>query len=242
MSKDIDDPRRAFLVEALSLGLFASANVAGIVQVSHALGDVPRKLPEGRSIFRLEGRVMVDGKIADINTKIGPNSLVNTGPDSLVIFVVETDAFVLRENSELQMGSSGILIEGMRILSGKILSVFGKREKTHNITTSTATIGIRGTGIYIESNPEISYVCTCYGHTRISANADPDVVEDVVTKHHDRPLYVLPEIGGRNLIIPAPVINHTDTELALIEELVGRETPFASFKGGYKVNAGDGGY
>jgi len=237
MSKHIDDPRRAFLVDALSLGLFASANVAGIIQASHALGDVPSKLPEGRSIFRLEGMVTVDGKIADINTKIGPNSLVITGPGSLIIFVVESDAFILRENSELKMGSTGILVEGMRILTGKILSVFGQREKTHNISTSTATIGIRGTGIYIESNPELSYVCTCYGHTRISANADPDVIEDVVTEHHDRPFYVLADTSGKNLIIPAPVINHTDTELALIEELVGRETPFASFKGGYKVES-----
>jgi hypothetical protein len=235
MSKNFDDPRRSFLVDALGLGLFASANLVGIFQASYALGDVPNKLPEGRSIFRLEGIVTVDGVIADINTKINANSLVITGADSLVIFVVNTDAFVLRDNSELKMGGSGVLVEGMRMLSGKILSVFGKRETPHSISTTTATIGIRGTGIYIESSPELSYVCTCYGHTRIIANANPDVIEDVVTEHHDRPLYVLPASGGNNLIIPAPIINHTDTELALIEELVGRETPFASFKGGYKV-------
>jgi len=231
MSKNINDPRRAFLVNALSIGLFASANVAGIFQASRAMGDIPSKLPPGRSIFRLEGRVTVNGKIADINTKIGPNSLIRTGPDSLIIFVVETDAFVLRANSELKMKSSGLFIESMRLLSGKILSVFGTREKVHSISTSTATIGVRGTGIYIESEPELSYVCTCYGHTRISANADPNITEDVVTKHHDRPLYILPATGNGNLIVPAPVFNHTDIELSLIEELVGRKPPFAKYKG-----------
>ena len=230
MAIKIENPRRVLLVDALRLGMFAGINATGFFQLSHALGDVPRKLPEGRSVYRLEGLVTVDGKVADINTRIGPNSLVVTGEDSMVIFVVETDAFVLRESSELQMGSSGLLIEGMRMVSGKILSVFGKREQPHSITTSTATIGVRGTGIYVESSPELSYVCTCYGVTRISANANPNIVEDVETEHHERPLYVLPASTGNKLIVKAPVKNHTDTELSLIETLVGRKTPFANYR------------
>ena len=237
MSNNLDDPRRGFLIKALSLGVFAGASATGLIQKSHALGKVPPKLPPGRSIYKLSGVVLVDGKIADIDTQIAPNSLVSTGTDSHVIFVVASDAFILRGNSQLQMGGSGLLVKGMRILSGKLLSVFGKREETHSITTSTSTIGVRGTGIYIESDPELSYVCTCYGHTLVSANANPNITEDVVTKHHDRPLYVLPTSGGKRLILPAPVINHSDTELALIEELVGRTTPFAVSKTGYKTES-----
>ncbi len=41
MSKNINDPRRAFLVDALGIGLFTSANVAGIFQASRAMGDIP---------------------------------------------------------------------------------------------------------------------------------------------------------------------------------------------------------
>jgi hypothetical protein len=241
MSNDHDDPRRGFLVKALSLGVFAGASAAGLIQNSHALGKVPPKLPPGRSIYKLSGIVFVDGKIADIDTPIGPNSLVNTGPDSHVIFVVVSDAFILRSNSQLQMGGSGLLVKGMRILSGKILSVFGKREEIHSITTSTATIGIRGTGIYLEADPEISYVCTCYGHTLLSANADLDQKRDIVTMHHDSPFYVLPANAGSKLILPAPFINHSDTELALIEELVGRTTPFEKSKSGYKGGEGGNG-
>ncbi len=236
MSKDLDDPRRLFLVRALSLGLFATGQAASLFQASHARGDIPSVLPEGRSIYKLEGVVMVDGERANLNTPIGPNSRVSTGPRSRVIFVVNQDAFILRSNSELEMGSSNnLLIEGMRILSGRILSVFGKREKPHTITTSTATIGIRGTGIYVESDPERSYICTCYGDTRISANTDPNVSEDISATHHDKPVYILQQAGGSGLIVPGPFINHTDAELALIEELVGRTPPFAYSGGGYEV-------
>ncbi len=236
MSKDLDDPRRDFLVRALSLGLFATGQAAGLFQASHARGDIPSVLPEGRSIYKLEGKVTVDGEPANLNTPIGPNSRVVTGPRSRVIFVVNQDAFILRSNSELEMGSSNnLLIEGMRMLSGRILSVFGKREKPHTITTSTATIGIRGTGIYVESDPERSYVCTCYGQTRITASTDTNVSEDVAAEHHDKPLYILQTPGNSGLIVPAPFINHTDAELALIEELVGRTPPFAYSGGGYEV-------
>lgn len=234
MSEKSDDPRRKFLVDALTLGLMGGVGSLGFMQASYALGDVPKKLPEGRSIYKLKGKVKVDGQNATIDTKITASSKIQTGPDSRVIFVVGGDAFVLRSDSELQMGGIGFLISGMRILSGKILSVFGERSEPHRISTSTATIGIRGTGIYIESDPDRTYACTCYGHTRISALADPNVSKDVVTRHHEKPVYILQKSGNNKLIVPAPVINHTDTELSLIESLVGRSTPFAS--GGYKVN------
>ncbi len=41
MSKNINDPRRAFLVDALSIGLFTSANIAGYFQASRTMGDIP---------------------------------------------------------------------------------------------------------------------------------------------------------------------------------------------------------
>lgn len=236
MRKVVENPRRTFLVKALSLGLIAGAGLGHPLQPVHALGKVPNRLPDGRSIYRLEGSVIIDGKPANLNTPVGPNSFIKTGPGSLAIFVVADGAFILRGNSELEMGSEdGVLIQGMRLLSGKILSVFGKREKPYAINTVTATIGIRGTGIYVEAEPDRSYICTCYGNTRISANADPNVSEDVVSQHHDKPLYVLASGSGKKLIVPAPFINHTDAELSLIEELVGRTTPFAYSGGAYEV-------
>ena len=238
MSKDLDDPRRDFLAKALGLGLFSSPNLVSLLQPAYALGDVPGRLPEGRSIYKLQGSVTVDGKAADINTYIGPGSYIKTGNDSLLIFVVANDAFILRSNSQLEMDSGdGVIIDAFRMLSGRLLSVFGKRKKPHTITTSTATIGIRGTGMYFESDPEKSYICTCYGHSHIVANANPDISLDVVTKYHDKPYYVLSTAtSGDKLIVPAPVINHTDSELILIEELVGRTPPFENLDSGYGVN------
>ncbi|MDJ0834015.1 MAG: FecR domain-containing protein [Gammaproteobacteria bacterium] len=222
------------MVQALSWGLFAAGSTAGLLQPAFAMGDIPAKLPPGRSIYKLKGRVTVDGVTADINTRITANSLIKTGASGQLIFVVGQDAFILRENSELQMGGTDMLIASMRMLTGKLLSVFGKREAPHRIQTVTATIGIRGTGIYVESEPDQSYVCTCYGNTLIASNDNPNISEAVLARHHDQPLYVLAGKGD-NIIRPAPFINHTDSELALIEELVGRTTPFAAAADSYEA-------
>ena len=238
MKKKAEDPRRIFLVEALTLGLFAGFSVSGLVQPSFAMGAFSKKLPPGKSIYKLEGQVVIDGNPANLDSVIRADSTIETGDDGKIIFVVGTDAFILRDNSQLQLGGDGLLVQGMRILTGKVLSVFGKREVLPAITTTTATIGIRGTGLYIESDPEKSYVCTCYGHTRIQANTDPNVAIDITTRYHDKPVYVYPSrMMGNNLIVGAPVINHSDVELDLIERLVGRRAPFV---GGEK--GGDGGY
>ncbi len=102
------------------------------------------------------------------------------------------------------------------------------------MTTKNASIGIRGTGVYMESDPEQTYFCTCYGTADIVAVNDPTSRETVVSRQHDRPLYILAgEQPGQN-IRAAPFINHTDQELMLIEALVGRTPPFVFPRSNYK--------
>jgi hypothetical protein len=122
------------------------------------------------------------------------------------------------------------MVDAVRLATGALLSVFGTGAK--RVVTSTAATGIRGTGLYVESEPERSYVCTCYGDVLISAVDDANVSERVVSKHHDAPRYVL-KAGAARRIQPAPFINHSDLELTLIESLVGRTPPFSLFDEGY---------
>lgn len=117
-----------------------------------------------------------------------------------------------------------LFINGLRILSGKLLTV--SRNTSMRVHTATATIGIRGTGFYVEADPELTYFCTCYGTTDVVASGDPASNTTVVSQHHDRPLYIVKGERSGNNIRKAPFINHTDQELALIETLVDRTTPF----------------
>ncbi len=117
---------------------------------------------------------------------------------------------------------------GLRAVTGLIRPSTGK---SYTLSTTTATIGIRGTGVYAEAMPDASYVSTCYGVVDINANENPEEFENIRSVHHDAPRYVLANPEGGKLITPAPMKNHTDEELMLVEAIVGRTPPFSSVKG-----------
>lgn len=238
--REIEDPRRDFLVKALSMGAFAATGAYGLLVPSaqaSIFGKVPKKLPKGKSIFSMKGNVAVNRKAANEDTLIQADDLVETGDNSEVVFVMGKDAFILRSNSHLKLSGTGLLLRNLRLFTGKVLSVFGRRSKGQSLAavTTTATIGIRGTGVYMESEPDLSYVCTCYGTTQLSATADPSSSQQIVSQHHDAPRYIAAKGSSGKRIRPAPMINHTDLELTLIEELVGRVPPFSVSDIGYEA-------
>ncbi len=233
--------RRRLMRTALHASLKVLAIQAGLLPLlsrparAELLGRIPKDMPFDRSIYRLSGNVWVNGKAATLTTFISANSTVETGPASEIIFVVGKDAHILRENSKLTLNGTGVIETGLNVITGKLLSVFGKRETRESISvsTSTSTIGIRGTGLYTESYPDFSYVCTCYGKTDI-VTSDGSERKQITAIHHDAPQYIYakPIDGGR--FKSAPLINHTDQELAIIEALVGRALPFANFLDSYQ--------
>ncbi len=233
---EVDDPRRRWLVQALSAGFFGSG-IANQALAQQIFGSAPSKLPAGRSVYRLSGTVTVDGKPANIATLIVPGSVVETGRDSEIIFSVGDNAFIMRANSRMvieQSKTDTSAFAGLSLLAGRMLSVFGKKKEPIQVRTRIASIGIRGTGIYLEAEPEQTYFCTCYGVADVASNEDPQSRDTVVAKHHDRPVYIVAGAPPGKGIRPGPFINHTDQELMLVETLVGRTPPFVFPKDDYQ--------
>ncbi len=233
---EVDDVRRLWLIQALAAGMFGAALPQAAAQGFNIFGNKPAKLPPGQSIFGLKGDVRVNNQTASLSTLVKPGDTLQTGKNSEAIFVVNTHAMILRGESQLLIEPAdtsigNIVIGGLRMLTGKLLSV--SRNSPMKVTTSTATLGIRGTGFYIESDPELSYFCTCYGATEVQATDDPDSRESIAATHHDRPVYIVRDGGKGKNIRNAPFQNHSDQELALIETLVGRSTPFVFSKDSY---------
>jgi hypothetical protein len=54
----------------------------------------------------------------------------------------------------------------------------------------------------------------------------------VRTTHHEQPRYIMGK-GAPQMLMGAPVINHTDAELVLLEDIVARRPPFTQ-REGYK--------
>lgn len=232
-NQNLEAKRRTFLVRALAGGLFAAGGLLSGNRFAGAqvLGRVPKPLAKGQSIYDVTGPVMVNGKLITRDARIGPNDTVQTGKGARAIFVVGSDAFLLRADSRLELKGNGAFVNQLRLITGALLSVFGKGPRY--FATPTSTIGIRGTGLYVEAEPGLAYVCTCYGETNIAAADDPSVTERIVSVHHDAPRYVLAKADKGRRIVPAPFKNHDDLELMLIESLVGRTPPFSLFDENY---------
>jgi hypothetical protein len=200
-------------------GLAAGSLSAYMVQLM-AMGTRP--LTPGLRSFK--GTVRINGQLVKEGQLVLPGDTIVTGKASEAIYVMGNNAYLMREDSNLQFGSDGA-VGILRVVTGKVLAVFGPGAK--RIVMPTATAGIRGTACYIETADTQTYFCLCYGTADLSPAADPGQARTVVTKYHDSPFY----IGGDAsvpLIKAAPVINHRDAELTMLEALVGRVPPFAN--------------
>jgi hypothetical protein len=172
-----------------------------------------------RGIYRVRGEVQVNGQPAREGNEARAGDTIRTGADGEIVFVIGRDAMLVRRNAEVSL-----LANGLRALTGAVLSVFATGERKQ-IRTETAVIGIRGTGVYIEAEPARTYVCTCYGETVLEAIGDPASRETVRTRHHEQPRYIM-AAGAPQMLMQAPVINHTDAELILLTGILGRRPPF----------------
>ena len=222
--------KRDTLKRLAALGVLGSAGVAGLSGlISEALANGSKPILPG--MHKVTGSVTVNGKPAQPGMAVGAGDTVVTAAGGEAIYVIGQDAYLQREKSTVSFaaGVAGAAVGVMRVLTGKILSVFGKGEKS--LVTPTATIGIRGTGCYIEAEEKRVYFCLCYGAADVAPAADPSRVERIETKHHDHPIYIHKD-SAMPMMVDATMINHGDAELELLESLVGRYPPFA--QGSYR--------
>lgn len=196
------------------------------LQTGLALGTsllLPNLSVAGGFAQNLQGETWVNGRIAHDQTKIHTNSLIKTTTHS-ASFIIGDNAFTLRPHSQVKFTptstSNRSVISRLRLLTGGLLSVFGKGPK--KLFTPAATIGIRGTGVYMESSAESSYVCLCYGKVDLTANVQAAPTALLEATHHQAK-----RIQTAGTVSDESMINHTDDELIYLEGLVGRKVPFA---------------
>ncbi|HET9403569.1 MAG TPA: hypothetical protein VFO57_03220 [Burkholderiales bacterium] len=211
--------RRAWMAHAAAGGAALALDMI-ILRRALAAGTV------AQGVSRVRGEALVGGKPATQGMAVGPGDVITTGPRSELVFVVGRDAFMARSGSRIELSAAATraVASGLRLVTGALLSVF-ESGRPRRIQTATATIGIRGTGIYVEVQKMRTYACTCYGEAELVPVDEPKEAETVRTTHHDQPRYIYPK-GMPRMIERAPVINHTDAELILLESLVGRKVPF----------------
>jgi len=202
--------RRALLALAAGIGLPA------------VLGRALAQTSAKQGVRTAQGEVAINGKPAEPGTLVRPGDAIVLGDGAFATFVVGQDAFLMRGKTRAELMGSGVLVSALQLVTGKLLAVFASGGE-RRLVTATATIGIRGTGAYIEAEPRRTYFCLCYGTADVAATMG-GARESYSTRHHESPRYIYGD-GRKRAIAPASVANHTDSELILLESLVGRSPP-----------------
>lgn len=234
---DIDRPRRAWLRR-----LLAAAGIVGMgwgggrrslamsSDMTPAAPAPPPMMPLPASMLhQCKGLVQINGVTAERGAPVAPGDVISTGPDGEAVFVVGDDGFLLRPGSQVTIAdrpsdqSPGGRMRELTLTSGRILSVFGPKQIS--LKTPLASVSIRGTAAYLESDTAAMNVCVCYGHAVMTPNGAPGLSEEVENHHHETPRIVFP--GPHGPVMEAiRVQNHTDAELVMLESLFGRLPPF----------------
>jgi hypothetical protein len=166
-----------------------------------------------QGVGRIRGAALINGQPATPGMAVRAGDTVVTGAGSEIVFVAGGDAMLVRQNSSL-----ALLEDGFRLVTGAVLGVFAPRQRK-SLHTATATIGIRGTAVYVEAERTRTYVCTCYGETALEPADDPSARETVRPKaRHEHPRYILAR-GAPRMVTPAPMLNHTEAEIELLQKL-----------------------
>ena len=198
------------------LAAVSALGISNVISEALAKGDLPP------GVAKLEGSATVNGRDAVVGTPVRLGDKIATARGSQAVIVVGGDAFLMRSQTIIEIGGSQGVLSDMLVSAGKVLSVFSKKPVA--IKAATASIGIRGTGAYLELYPDNTvYFCLCYGEALLEGPGMS--TQEVKTTHHESPLLIT-EAGGTMRADPGPFRNHSDAELVMLEALVGREPPF----------------
>lgn len=205
---------RRHILRLAAAGAFGAAGIPGLIS---------RALAQGRGVQGVNtasGELRVNGKPAERGTPVAPGDVVATGKGANATVVVGDDAFMIRGGSRVAFSGKSKIAQ-VTVESGGVLSVFGRT--TVDIRARSATIGIRGTGAYVEVVDGRVYFCLCYGEATLTGPGFAG--RTIRTTQHEEPLF-LTERASVLTAERGPFLNHSDDELVLLEALVGRQVPF----------------
>jgi hypothetical protein len=172
-------------------------------------------------VRQLSGEAFLSGHRLGRNTVLQPGQTVETGPDGELWFTVGEDAFLVRPSSRVRLEAApaaATVLDLLRLVSGGLGATFSPG-RPRALVTPTATIGIRGTSVYLEATPRWTYACTCFGTTEISPWRKAPI--QVASRNH-----AARRIDRDGTLLEVPFERHTSAEIARLESLVGRPNPF----------------
>ena len=147
----MNEERRRLLQTLLKSG---SLSLAGFTPWELLADDVfgkrPHKLPPDQAIYSINGRVLVNGKEADIHTRVSASDTISTAADGRLIYAVGAAAMLVRSESHVIMTAKdgdASTIARIQVEHGKALLTTAADHT--QLDTSTARLTLSSGGAYV---------------------------------------------------------------------------------------------
>ena len=181
--------------------------------VSADLPATPVALLPPRRFLAVQGKVMLDGKIARAGDAIGETAVIVTGKRSSAVVILAPDTFFeLRAGSRLRLGSSPRKRMSLHLLAGALWS-FVAPDSSYEVVTANAIAGVRGTTFFVDAKGKHTYLCACDGRLELRAGGDK-VLPRNIESHNDHIGIAIRSKGKRAKTHKAARRGHTDQQAA----------------------------
>tara|TARA_B110000483_G_C18025875_1_gene476787 strand:+ start:151 stop:789 length:639 start_codon:yes stop_codon:yes gene_type:complete len=127
----------------------------------------------------LSGELFVNQKLINGNFEGNLNNALIETNKLKAIINIENDFYLIRPETKLKFVSNRL----SEIVKGSIHAIFSKRKKELKIKIPSGTIGIRGTSIFVDLEPEkkLTYFCNCHGETNLYGR-NGELIQNTISK------------------------------------------------------------
>tara|TARA_B110000008_G_scaffold194900_1_gene193466 strand:+ start:377 stop:1015 length:639 start_codon:yes stop_codon:yes gene_type:complete len=128
----------------------------------------------------LSGKLFIDSHLLKNSFNDLNNNIIETKAKK-TIFKVNNDFYLVRPESKLKFISNKLT----QILKGSVHAVFSKQKDELKVKLPQGSIGIRGTSIFVDIEPDEnrSFFCNCYGETLLY-DKNGKLIKSIISKGH----------------------------------------------------------
>jgi hypothetical protein len=189
-------------------------------------GRVSAQSAQGGNVVELEGEVRANGQIIGPAHTIQSGDRLELGDDARLVCVVGQVALHVRANTQLTLrrGRTSSTVGELLLTRGAVASVW-HQSASALVVTPNASVPVKDTGVYTEVSiaKHRSYFCRCYQAAPDHGSAD-DARADGEPRSSHEAVWIDEVNGVPNAQTPAPVLHHSDQELAFLARLLGQKT------------------
>jgi hypothetical protein len=177
----------------------------------------------------VKGKVQVNKRDVIADATLNPGDMVSTGENSSAVLLFGGDSYLLKQLTVFTLPNENLQDKSSSLESGAILASFlpGKPRKIQ--INQKSNLVVRGTGVYIGIEPEMTEFCLCYGEVDLYSDKSSVRINTDSKFHKD--FVILNDGEIRPAFWYERRLTHTSRQNIELESLAGRPSPF---DGGYR--------